>query len=280
MYICTGKNKLMKFKINLLVVVVLSTILGSCGTMKNNVSYFQDMTPDNDLLDGVESNYEVKITSDDLLAISVSSIDPNAIAVFNLPATTFLQPGVDEIYATPVLQSYLVDSEGCINFPVLGKLHVAGMTRNSLADYLKKRIAQYAKDPIISVNIMNFKVSVLGEVMRPGTIQITNERISILDAISMAGDLTINGMRDRVTLIRDENGKKTYHVFDLTSSEIFKSPYFYLKQNDIIYVEPNKARRSNANYSQSAQFNISVASTVVSAISVLASLCIALFVNR
>lgn len=270
----------MKFNFNLLIVIVVAALLGSCGATKNKVSYFQDMTPENNVLDGVESNYEVKITSDDLLAISVSSIDPNAIAVFNLPATTFLQPGVDEIYATPVLQSYLVDSEGCINFPVLGKLHVAGMTRNSLADYLKKQISQYAKDPIISVNIMNFKVSVLGEVARPGTVQITNERISILDAISMAGDLTINGMRDRVTLIRDENGKKTYHVFDLTSSDIFKSPYFYLKQNDIIYVEPNKARRSNSNYSQSAQFNISVASTVVSAISVLASLCIALFVNR
>lgn len=270
----------MKFNFNLLIVIIVAVLLGSCGATRNNVSYFQDMTPENNVLDGVESNYEVKITSDDLLAISVSSIDPNAIAVFNLPATTFLQPGVDEIYTTPVLQSYLVDSEGCINFPVLGKLKVAGMTRSQLSDYLTKEISKYAKDPIISINLMNFKVSVLGEVMKPGTIQITNERMSILDAISMAGDLTINGMRDRVTLIRDENGKKTYHVFDLTSSEIFKSPYFYLKQNDVIYVEPNKARRSNSDYSQAAQFNISVASTIVSAISVLASLCIALFVNR
>lgn len=270
----------MKFNFNLLIVIVVAVLLGSCGATKNKVSYFQDMTADNNLLEGVESNYEVKITSDDLLAISVSSIDPNAIAIFNLPATTFLQPGVDEIYTTPVLQSYLVDSEGYINFPVLGKLHVAGMTRSKLADYLKTEISKYAKDPIISINIMNFKVSVLGEVTKPGTIQITNERISILDAISMAGDLTINGMRDRVTLIRDEDGKKTYHVFDLTSSDIFKSPYFYLKQNDIIYVEPNKARRSNSNYSQSAQFNISVASTIVSAVSVIASLCIALFVNK
>lgn len=269
----------MKFNFYFLIGLIFSILLTSCGTSRNSVSYFQDMSPDNNLLEGVESNYEVKITSDDLLAISVSSIDPNAIAIFNLPATTFLQPGVDEIYTTPVIQSYLVDSEGNINFPVLGKLHVAGLTRSQLVDFLTKKISVYAKDPIISINIMNFKVSVLGEVTKPGTIQITNERISVLDAISMAGDLTINGMRDRVTLIRDEDGKKTYHVFDLTSSDIFKSPYFYLKQNDVIYVEPNKARRSNANYSQSAQFNISVASTVVSAISVLASLCIALFVK-
>lgn len=271
---------LMKFNFNLLIVIFVAALFGSCGTSKNNVSYFQDMTPENNVLDGVENNYEVKITSDDLLAISVSSIDPNAIAIFNLPATTFLQPGADEINTTPVLQSYLVDSEGCINFPVLGKLKVAGMTRNQLADFLKKEISKYAKEPIISVNIMNFKVSILGEVKSPGTKQITNERVSILDAISMAGDLTINGMRDRVTLIRDENGKKTYHVFDLTSSEIFKSPYFYLKQNDIIYVEPNNARRKNANYSQVDQFNVSVASTIVSTVSVIASLFIALFLNK
>lgn len=270
----------MKFNIYHFVFLLLFVgFLTSCSTSRNSVSYFQDMASGKNVLEGVERNYEVKITSDDLLAISVSSIDPNAIAIFNLPATTFLKPGEAEISTTPVLQSYLVDPSGYIDFPVLGKLKVAGMTRNELADFLKKGISKYAKDPLVTVNIMNFKVSVLGEVNKPGTISITNERISILDAISMAGDLTINGKRTNVVLIRDENGKTTYHVFDLTSSDIFKSPYFYLKQNDIIYVEPNKARRSNANYSQSAQFNTSVASTIISALSVIASLCIAFMVK-
>lgn len=269
----------MRYKNALFLILFSLLVLASCQSSKNTVSYFQDMTEDNNVLEGVESNYEVQITSDDLLAISVSSIDPNAIAIFNLPATTYLQPGVDEISTTPVLQSYLVDSEGYIDFPVLGRLYVAGLTRHELAEFLKEKISKYAKDPLVTVNIMNFKVSVLGEVNKPGTISITNERMSILDALSMAGDLTINGMRDRITLYRDENGKKTYHVFDLTSSDVFKSPYFYLKQNDVIYVEPNKARRSNANYSQAAQFNISVASTVVSVVSVISSLCIALFVK-
>ncbi len=258
------------------VFLFISLALASCKTRVNTVSYFQDMTPDNNLLEGVESNYEVEITSDDLLAISVSSIDPNAVAIFNLPATTYLQPGMDEIYSTPVLQSYLVDSNGNIDFPVLGRLHVAGMTRYELAEFLKSGISKYAKDPLVTVNIMNFKVSVLGEVNNPGTISITNERMSILDALSMAGDLTIYGRRDRVTLYRDENGKKTYHVFDLRSSDVFKSPYFYLKQNDVIYVEPNKPRRKNATYSQAAQFNVSVASTLISLASVVTSLCIAL----
>ena len=245
-------------KLLLLAALPAVFMMVSCRSSKNTVSYFQDMTTENNVLEGVESNYEVNITSDDLLAISVSSIDPNAIAIFN------------------VLQSYLVDSEGYIDFPVLGRLHVAGMLRHELAEYLKAGISKYAKDPLVTVNIMNFKVSVLGEVNRPGTISITNERMSILDALSMAGDLTINGMRDRVTLYRDENGKKTYHVFDLTSSDVFKSPYFYLKQNDVIYVEPNKARRSNATYSQAAQFNVTVASSVISVVSIITSLCISL----
>lgn len=253
-------------------------MLVSCKT--NQVSYFQDMTNEKNVLEGVESNYEVTITSDDLLSISVSSIDPNAIAIFNLPVTTFLKPGVSEVSTTPVLQSYLVDSKGYIDYPVLGRLKVTGLTRNELAELLKTEISKYAKDPLVTVNIMNFKVSVLGEVTKPGTVSITNERMSVLDAIGMAGDLTINGCRDRVLLIRDNNGKKEYHVFDLTSSDIFKSPYFYLKQNDIIYVEPNKAKRSNARYSQSAQFNTSLASTLVSAFSVITSLCIALFINK
>ena len=257
--------------------VCISLLMVSCRS--NDVSYFQDMTNEKNVLEGVESNYEVEIANDDLLAISVSSIDPNAIAVFNLPATTFLKPGVDEISTTPVLQSYLVDSEGYIDYPVLGRIRVVGMTRHELAEMLKKEISVYAKDPLVTVNFMNFKVSVLGEVTKPGTISITNERMSILDALGMAGDLTINGNRERVLLIRDDNGKKEYHVFNLTSSDIFRSPYFYLKQNDIIYVEPNKAKRSNARYSQSAQFNTSVASTLVSAFSVITSLCIALFVK-
>ena len=136
-------------KLLLLAALPAVFMMVSCRSSKNTVSYFQDMTTENNVLEGVESNYEVNITSDDLLAISVSSIDPNAIAIFNLPATTYLQPGQDEISTTPVLQSYLVDSEGYIDFPVLGRLHVAGMTRHELAEYLK---AELAKTSNLSAN--------------------------------------------------------------------------------------------------------------------------------
>ena len=148
-----------------------------------------------------------------------------------------------------------------------------------LAEKLKKEISVYAKSPLVTVKIQNFKISVMGEVNTPGTQIVSNERISILDAISLAGDLTIYGERTNVLLIRENNGKKEYHRFDLTSSEVLTSPFFYLQQNDIVYVEPNKARKSNSRYSQSSQFNISVASTIVSAISVIASLTIALLVK-
>lgn len=249
-------------KIKTITAMLAIILLTSCKTSQNKITYFQDLER-NVLTDSI-ANYEIKICPDDQLSIYVSSIDPNAVGIFNLQ--------------TPD-QSYLVDSKGYIDFPVIGKIAVAGKTRNELVDIFKDKISVYAKSPIVTIQIINFKVSVLGEVNKPGAQVMPNERVSILDAIGMAGDLTLYGERSNVVLIRDNNGKKEYHRFDLTSSEMLSSPYFYLQQNDIIYVEPNKARKGNAKYSQNAQFNISVASTVVSAISVLASLTIALLVK-
>lgn len=257
---------------------VITCLLVSCKS-KNTVSYFQDMKQIEGIIDTTIVNYEVKISKDDLLSINVSSIDPNAVALFNLPLTTHIAPGKSELSTTPVLRSYLVDADGYIDYPVLGRIKVLGMTRRELAEYLKKEISTYAKSPLVDVQIMNFKVAVLGEVAKPGTIDIGSERVSIMDAIGMAGDMTIYGERKNVLLIRDVNGKKEYHRFDLTSSSVFTSPYYFLKQNDVVYVEPNKARKGNSKYSQNAQFNISLASTLISAISVIASLTIALFVK-
>lgn len=259
--------------------IILISLLSSCKT-SNQITYFQDIDKNSSKpLIEQDFNYEVKICPDDQLSIFVSSIDPSSVAVFNLPLVSYLNPGETNVVTTPTIQTYLVDTNGYINFPVLGKIKVVGKTRSELADNLKEKISIYAKSPLITIKIQNFKVAVLGEVNNPGTKVITNERISILDAIGMAGDLTIFGERKNILLIRDNNGKKEYHRLDLTSSEILFSPYYYLQQNDIVYVEPNKARKSNSKYSQSAQFNISVASTIVSAISVLASLTIALLVK-
>lgn len=266
-------------KIKLVTVILATILLTSCKT-SNEITYFQDIDKySSEQLTKQNINYEAKISPDDQLSIFVSSVDPNAVAIFNLPLTSYLAPGEANVVATPTIHTYLVDNKGNIDFPILGSLHVAGMTRGELSDMLKEKISVYAKSPLVTVQIQNFKVSVLGEVNKPGTITIPNERVSILDAIGLAGDLTIYGERRNVVVIRDINGKKEFHRFDLTSSQMLNSPYYYLQQNDIVYVEPNKARRGNSQYSQNNQFNVSVASTIVSAISVLASLSIALLVK-
>lgn len=252
----------MNYKKLLYILIVLS--FTSCKTA-DNVAYFQNINNLNsDKFNN--TNYESNIVEDDLLNIIVTSIDPSAVVMFNV--TNLGQP-----------VPYLVDNGGYINYPVLGKIHVAGKTRSEVVDMLEKQISNYVKSPIIDVKIANYKVSVLGEVMHPGTFNVPSERVTILDAISLAGDLTIYGDRKKVTLIRENMGKKEYHVFDLTNTDLLNSPYYYLKQNDVVYVEPNHARKGNAKFSQNAQFNISLASTIIGAISVIASLTIALLVK-
>lgn len=271
-------NHMCTMKIRILIPLFPLLLFVSCRTVHDPIAYFQDI--DNWAGEAADSmNYAPKIMPDDELSITVSGVDPNAVAVFNMPLSSYPTPGETEISMAPVLHTYLVDSRGKINFPVLGEIAVAGMTREELTDLMAGKLAAYVKEPIVTVQIRNFKVSVLGEVARPGTVRIANERLSVLDAIGMAGDLTIYGNRKNVLLIRDNGGRKEYHRFDLTSAESLRSPYYYLQQNDVLYVEPNKFRKGNARYSQNQQFNVSLASTVISAISVLASLAIALLVK-
>ena len=253
-------------------------MLMSCKTTTNNI-YFQDLDNQMPTITEQSVNYTPRIAPDDQLSITVSGTDPNAVAAFNMPLASYLAPGETNVTSTPVLHTYLVNSRGEIDFPVLGKVQVANMTRGELTDMMTEKISAYVKSPIVTIQIRNFKVSVLGEVNKPGTVNVPNERLSVLDALGMAGDLTIYGNRTNVLLIRDNNGQKEYHRFDLTSSETLTSPYYYLQQNDVLYVEPNKARKGNAKYSQSGQFNVSLASTIISALSVLASLGIALLVK-
>jgi len=265
--------------------IILSSVIifmCSCSTPQN-ISYFQDLqqhTENKDYSINMDTtNCEVKILPSDLLSIIVTGKDPVAVSMFNLPLSSTIKPGQTEISSMPTLQSYLVDINGEIDFPTLGKIKVAGYSRRQISDILKEKISKYAKDPIVNVQLLNFKVSVIGEVNVPGTKGTSNERMTILDAISLSGDLNIYGNRGNVLLVRENNGKKEFHRFDLTSSDLFSSPYFYLKQNDIIYVQPNKAKQNSSKTDSTKQFNLSVASTITGAISVIASLCIALFIK-
>ena len=219
-------------KIHISFYAVLAVLLCSCGSSKN-ISYFQDL--DSYLQKEVAMNDSlnpVQIKTGDELAIVVSSVEPQAVTPFNLPS------------GQAKMSSYIVDEQGEINFPTLGKIRLKGLSTDEAVDLLQTRLEDYVKNPIVNVQIMNFRVSVLGAVNAPGPVFFTGQRMSLLDALANARDLTLYGRRDNVLLIRDNDGKKEFIRFDLTkSSEVFSSKYFYLQQNDIIYVESNNEHR-------------------------------------
>lgn len=268
-------------KTHIISLLVLSVFAFSCKT-KSDIVYFQNVGTDKlqDVVPLEVIDYEHYISPDDMLTITVTAIDPNAVAIFNLPTASFLTPGSTQLNVTPNLQTFLVSANGDIDFPIFGKIHVAGLTRGQLSDLLREKISEYVENPLVTVNVLNFKIVVLGEVNSPGSFTISGEKISILDAIGLAKDLNIYGRRDNVLLIREKEGKKEFHRLDLTQPDIFSSPYYYLQKDDVVYVEPNKARQGSALYSSNKQFNVSVISTVVSAISVLTSLCLAFIFRK
>lgn len=266
-------------------ILPLLALLCSCKSHEN-LAYFSTNTP---ALEQVvaDADWKLMIAPDDELAITVTSEVPEATAIYNLPA---FNPGVGReasevvrdrsVSSTSQIQTYIVDKDGNIKFPKLGTVRAAGLTTVQLADELTRRIAEDVEAPYVRVELYNFKVNVLGEVAKPGLVHIPSERFSILDALAQAGDLTIFGRRDNVTLVREENGKVTYHRVNLNDAKLFESPYYYLQQNDAIYVEPTAARRGQAEYNQNNAYKISVVSAIVSACSVVASLLIALVINK
>lgn len=244
-------------------------LFSACNSTKE-VVYLQDVVPLKQ--QDIERKYEVFIHEDDLLAIMVNSKDPELALPFNMPMVTY-QIGSEGGGQQRIL-GYLVDTNGDIDFPILGKLHVAGLSRLELRDLIKEKLisGDYIKDPVVTVQFLNYKVSVMGEVARPGSFTITGDRITLLEALSMAGDLTIYGRRDRVAVIREENGKRTILFHDLRSSDIFTSPCYYLQQNDIVYVEPNKAKAGQRDINQNN--SVSVWLSAVSVLAAVASLLV------
>jgi len=233
-------------------------LLGSCVS-KQKMVYFQDVDGI-EMLDVINKN-EPKIQVGDILSIQVSAIDMEAALPFNLYENTG--------NGTPNLINHLVNSDGEINFPVLGTLKVIGFSTKTITNHLTNLLNDYIKKPIVNVRLVNFKVTVLGEVKSPGTYTIPNERLSIIEAIGMAGDLTIQGKRTQVTLIREQNGKRISVQLDLTTKKIFDSPYFFLAQNDIIYIEPNKTKINSSAVGANTSILISSLSALISLIAIL-----------
>jgi polysaccharide export outer membrane protein len=219
----------------------------------------------------------------DLLTITVNSATPEAAIPFNLPLIPTMG-GLNSYsqrnasgggVGSGTLQNYLINNRGDINFPVIGKIHAVGMTKNELSDYIEKQIyPRYMKEePIINIRFANFKVSVLGEVTKPGICNIDNEQVSILEAIAQAGDLTIYGRRDNILLIRENNGKRVTVRIDLRDKRLIESPYYYLQQNDILYVQPNNPKSRSSALGVAETLSISVVGTLIS----LTSLFVTLF---
>jgi polysaccharide export outer membrane protein len=220
-------------KIGLLFVILFLT---SCAS-KKNILYLQNIDSignSNELV-----NYETRLQNDDLLSIIVSADQPEATLPFNMPQ---IQGNYQINENQDGIKTYLIDAEGNIDFPVVGKIKLGGLTRNEAINKLTNAIKDYITNPQINLRILNYKISVLGEVVRPGNFKISGERITLLEAISMAGDLTIYGNRGNILVIRELNGTKTFTRIDITKADFMNSPFYYLTQNDVIVIEPNKTK--------------------------------------
>lgn len=266
----------MKFHV-LLIALIAAVSLGSCKSKQTILPYFTDLPETTGELEVMD--YGTIIKPDDELLISVTSSMPEATAYYNLMAQNPATRASSTMTTTPQQQTYVVSPAGDIEFPLLGKIHVAGLTIEQLQEELTRRIRADVSDAIVTVKLVNFTVVVAGEVSRPSRMVVTRERYSLLDALGQAGDITPYGERENILVIREENGRRIYGRINLNKAESLTSPFFYLQPNDYVYVEPNHVRQSNAKYNQDNAFKLSVISTIVSACSVVASLVIALAVK-
>jgi polysaccharide export outer membrane protein len=237
--------------------------MSSCSINKN-ITYFQDI---DSLKSGEIASAKFKepiIENDDIISIVIQTIDPQNSNVVNQVSST---PSVGASSATPIgtqqVSGFLVDKDGYVEIPLIGKIKISGLTTSEARDLVRQKASVYYKEPSVQVRFANFKVTLIGEVTKPATYLMPNEKVTILDALGLAGDLTIYGKRENVLLVRDEGGEKKYARFNLNSTDIFKSPYFYLRQNDVIYVQPNKAKITSTDATQTR--NITIAASVLSA---------------
>ena len=271
-FICTNVQRMGG---NVMTCLVAIFLFVSCQSYKK-VPYLQDMeVVEQSVQQG--NLYDAKIMPKDLLTIVVSCTNPELAVPFNLTVASSanLATGNTQLTSQQVLQPYLVDNEGEVNIPVLGELKVSGLTKKQAEQLIVEKLKPFIKEaPIVTVRMINYKISVIGEVSRPGTFSINNEKVNLLEALAMAGDMTVWGVRDNVKLIRENaDGKQEIVTLDLNKAETILSPYYWLQQNDIVYVTPNKAKARNSDIGNSTSLWFSATSILVS----LASLLVTIF---
>ena len=246
--------------------LLIGFISVSACVSKKDIVYFQ-----NDEIDQakVSNSYKTVIKPDDLLQITITALDIEAVRPFNLAAVTYSTSSNSAI-GVAQQQTYLVDTKSEIEFPVLGKIKIGGLTRDEAINLLKGKLSpDYIKEPNINISIANYKISILGDVQRPGSYNIPNERITILDALALAGDVNISAQRNNILIIREEGAKKVQYRVDLRSNKLLTSAVYYLQQNDVVYVEPNYARIQSASANSSTSLFISITGLVITIVSLL-----------
>lgn len=271
----------MQMRLKKLLAITAAVVLaaGCSTTTYMQVDYLQDLNRETTL--EMKENKGIVIQPMDQLSIVVSSRNPELSAALNKPMATYAAGS--EITSTSGgsyqrILGYVVDNDGNLEFPMLGEIHVAGLNRWELQDLIKNKVieAGILLDPIVTVEFMNFRISVMGEVNNPGTYNVTGDKITLLGALSLAKDLTIYGRRDNVTVIREQNGQRSVYKVDLRKSNIFDSPAYYLQQNDVVYVYPNSVRAGqstiNENYFKSGNFWISLSSVAITVTNLILSL--------
>jgi len=227
--------------------------------------------------DSIAADPVIKKNDELLITVSATTLGQENVAQFNLPPLTYYSAGETNLQKPATIRTYIVDKNGQIDFPVIGQITLEGLTKMQAIALLKKLISDYINDPIINLRFMSFKINVLGEVRSPGFHYASNEKMSILDAIGYAGDLTLYGDRKNILLLRENSNGTIAHIrFDLTSADLYTSPYFYLQQNDIIIVEPNRTRQLDSKYGVADGYKFSIYSMVFSAVSIIASTFIAI----
>lgn len=256
-------------KKSLFMLLMVVALMSSCISSKQLIA-FRTVTSETaeEVNKTMKPQPEPRVKINDALIITVTGLDPEAVIPYNLPTVTYESPSTSTVPTTASFQYYTVDEQGYIDFPVLGKLYVVGLRQSEVIELIEGKLQGQVTNPIVTMRFLNARITVLGEVKRPGTYALNNGRMTLLEALGVAGDLTQYGNRANVLVTRENNGKVEFARLDLRSDEIFTSPYFYLQQNDIVYVEPNQARTTS---NQSISLWLSMVGTVASAATVIVS---------
>lgn len=258
-----------------LAAIMALCLLSTACTTQKKLSYFNRITAES--ADTINPHFSqmpsTRIKAGDALVITVNGLDAEAVLPFNLPVVAHSAPGSAQLATTQTQQSYLVDINGNITFPILGTLHLAGLTKEEAIEYLQKSLEPHLKSPVVTIKFINYTVTVMGEVNRPGKYTINNERATLLDVLGMAGDLTPYGKRNNILITRENNGKLEFTRINLNSDELFRSPYYFLQQNDVIYVEPNSVRAMSSQ-------NISLYLSMITTLGSLATVIVTVLNNQ